>query len=95
MIARQITKLPSSEASTNQLEAGSRGPRFRKQQWSRSIASDLCARGASGDFHTSGFRSRGFVRAEWSRPNGVADRGARLFSTPALAKAVLEFNSTF
>src|SRR5260370_21024157 len=47
--------------------------------------------GASGDFVNAASDPRGFVKAELSRPNGVLLELPGLQSTPALAKAVFEY----
>src|SRR5205807_9119392 len=47
--------------------------------------------GASGDFVNAASDPRGFVKAELSRPNGVLLEVPGLQSTPALAKAVFEY----
>jgi uncharacterized protein (DUF1800 family) len=47
--------------------------------------------GASGDFVNSASDPRGFVKAELSRPNGVLLELPGLASTPALAKAVFQY----
>src|SRR3981189_414119 len=47
--------------------------------------------GASGDFINAASDPRGFVKAELSRPNGVLLEVPGLQSTPALAKAVFEY----
>src|SRR6266404_4256035 len=47
--------------------------------------------GASGDFVNAASDPRGFVRAELIRPNGVLLEVPGLQSTPALAKAVFEY----
>src|SRR5438270_6655564 len=47
--------------------------------------------GASGDFVNAASDPRGFVKAELSRPNGVLLEVPGLLSTPALAKAVFEY----
>jgi uncharacterized protein (DUF1800 family) len=47
--------------------------------------------GAAGDFVNAASDPRGFVKAELSRPNGVLLEVPGLASTPALAKAVFEY----
>jgi uncharacterized protein (DUF1800 family) len=47
--------------------------------------------GASGDFISAASDPRGFVKAELSRPNGALLELPGLASTPALAKAVFEY----
>jgi uncharacterized protein (DUF1800 family) len=47
--------------------------------------------GASGDFVNAASDPRGFVKAELSRPNGGLLEVPGLLSTPALAKAVFEY----
>jgi uncharacterized protein (DUF1800 family) len=47
--------------------------------------------GASGDFINAASDPRGFVKAELSRPNGGLLEVPGLLSTPALAKAVFEY----
>ncbi|HKU06507.1 MAG TPA: DUF1800 family protein [Bradyrhizobium sp.] len=47
--------------------------------------------GASGDFVNAASDPRGFVKAELSRPNGALLELPGLASTPALAKAVFEY----
>jgi len=47
--------------------------------------------GAAGDFVNAASDPRGFVKAELSRPNGVLLELPGLQSTPALAKAVFEY----
>src|SRR5271170_8088395 len=47
--------------------------------------------GASGDFINAASDPRGFVKAELLRPNGVLLEVPGLQSTPALAKAVFEY----
>jgi uncharacterized protein (DUF1800 family) len=47
--------------------------------------------GASGDFVNAASDPRGFVKAELARPNGVLLEVPGLQSTPALAKAVFEY----
>jgi uncharacterized protein (DUF1800 family) len=47
--------------------------------------------GASGDFVNAASDPRGFVKAELSRPNGVLLQLPGLASTPALAKAVFQY----
>jgi len=47
--------------------------------------------GASGDFINAASDPRGFVKAELSRPNGALLELPGLVSTPALAKAVFEY----
>ncbi len=47
--------------------------------------------GASGDFINAASDPRGFVKAELSRPNGALLELPGLASTPALAKAVFEY----
>jgi uncharacterized protein (DUF1800 family) len=47
--------------------------------------------GASGDFINAASDPRGFVKAELSRPNGVLLEIPGLASTPALAKAVFQY----
>ena len=47
--------------------------------------------GASGDFVNAASDPRGFVRAELSRPNGVLLEVPGLLSTPALGKAVFDY----
>jgi len=47
--------------------------------------------GASGDFVNAASDPRGFVKAELSRPNGVLLEVPGLQSTPALAKAMFEY----
>lgn len=47
--------------------------------------------GASGDFINAASDPRGFVKAELSRPNGALLELPGLGSTPALAKAVFEY----
>src|SRR5690349_368577 len=47
--------------------------------------------GASGDFINAASDPRGFVKAELSRPNGALIEMPGLASTPALAKAVFEY----
>src|SRR2546430_16940330 len=47
--------------------------------------------GASGDFINAASDPRGFVKAELSRPNGGVLEVAGLLSTPALGKAVFEY----
>src|SRR5258708_26055749 len=47
--------------------------------------------GASGDFVNAASDPRGFVKAELIRPNGVLLEVPGLQSTPALAKAVFEY----
>jgi uncharacterized protein (DUF1800 family) len=47
--------------------------------------------GASGDFINAASDPRGFVKAELSRPNGALLEMPGLASTPALAKAVFEY----
>jgi uncharacterized protein (DUF1800 family) len=47
--------------------------------------------GASGDFVNAASDPRGFVKAELSRPNGVLLELPGLASTPALAKAVFQY----
>jgi uncharacterized protein (DUF1800 family) len=47
--------------------------------------------GASGDFVNAASDPRGFVRAELNRPNGVLLELPGLASTPALAKAVFQY----
>src|SRR5436305_3667186 len=47
--------------------------------------------GASGDFINAASDPRGFVKAELNRPNGGLLEAPGLSSTPALAKAVFEY----
>src|SRR5438876_4406177 len=47
--------------------------------------------GASGDFINAASDPRGFVKAELGRPNGVLLEIPGLASTPALAKAVFQY----
>ena len=47
--------------------------------------------GAAGDFINAASDPRGFVKAELSRPNGVLLEIPGLASTPALAKAVFQY----
>src|SRR3954469_1325445 len=47
--------------------------------------------GASGDFINAASDPRGFVKAELSRPNGGLLELPGLLSTPALAKAVFQY----
>jgi uncharacterized protein (DUF1800 family) len=47
--------------------------------------------GASGDFVNAASDPRGFVKAELARPNGVLLEVPGLLSTPALGKAVFEY----
>src|SRR3984893_4496877 len=47
--------------------------------------------GASGDFVNAASDPRGFVKAELSRPNGVLLEMPGLLSTPALGKAVFDY----
>src|SRR3954471_13705451 len=47
--------------------------------------------GASGDFLNAASDPRGFVKAELSRPNGVLLEVPGLQSTPALGKAVFDY----
>src|SRR5512139_950051 len=47
--------------------------------------------GASGDFINAASDPRGFVKAELARPNGALLELPGLASTPALAKAVFEY----
>ena len=47
--------------------------------------------GAAGDFVNAASDPRGFVKAELSRPNGVLLEVPGLLSTPALGKAVFEY----
>lgn len=47
--------------------------------------------GASGDFINAASDPRGFVRAELARPNGVLLEVPGLLSTPALGKAVFDY----
>jgi len=47
--------------------------------------------GASGDFINAASDPRGFVKAELSRPNGVLLEVPGLLSTPALGKAVFDY----
>src|SRR3954454_8844593 len=47
--------------------------------------------GASGDFINAASDPRGFVKAELSRPNGALLELPGLASTPALAKAVFDY----
>ena len=47
--------------------------------------------GASGDFINAASDPRGFVKAELGRPNGALLELPGLASTPALAKAVFEY----
>jgi uncharacterized protein (DUF1800 family) len=47
--------------------------------------------GASGDFINAASDPRGFVKAELARPNGVLLEVAGLQSTPALGKAVFDY----
>src|SRR5262245_56337568 len=47
--------------------------------------------GASGDFVNAASDPRGFVKAELGRPNGVLLEIPGLASTPALAKAVFQY----
>src|SRR5258708_36432252 len=47
--------------------------------------------GASGDFVNAASDPRGFVQAELSRPNGVLLEVPGLLSTPALGKAVFDY----
>src|SRR3954447_13792195 len=47
--------------------------------------------GASGDFVNAASDPRGFVRAELTRPNGGLLEVPGLFSTPALGKAVFDY----
>src|SRR5690349_15997143 len=47
--------------------------------------------GASGDFVNAASDPRGFVKAELSRPNGALLELPGLASTPALAKAVFDY----
>ena len=47
--------------------------------------------GASGDFVNAASDPRGFVKAELSRPNGVLLEAPGLLSTPALGKAVFDY----
>ena len=47
--------------------------------------------GASGDFVNAASDPRGFVRAELARPNGVLLEVPGLLSTPALGKAVFDY----
>ncbi len=47
--------------------------------------------GASGDFLNAASDPRGFVKAELSRPNGVLLEVPGLLSTPALGKAVFDY----
>jgi uncharacterized protein (DUF1800 family) len=47
--------------------------------------------GASGDFVNAASDPRGFVKAELARPNGVLLEAPGLLSTPALGKAVFDY----
>src|SRR4051812_48306360 len=47
--------------------------------------------GASGDFINAASDPRGFVKAELSRPNGALLEVPGLLSTPALGKAVFDY----
>ena len=47
--------------------------------------------GASGDFVNAASDPRGFVKAELGRPNGVLLEVPGLLSTPALGKAVFDY----
>ena len=47
--------------------------------------------GASGDFVNAATDPRGFVKAELGRPNGVLLEVPGLLSTPALGKAVFDY----
>src|SRR5215510_7777268 len=47
--------------------------------------------GASGDFINAASDPRGFVKAELSRPNGALLELPGLASTPALARAVFDY----
>jgi len=47
--------------------------------------------GASGDFVNAASDPRGFVKAELNRPNGVLLELPGLLSTPALGRAVFEY----
>src|SRR4051812_39397389 len=47
--------------------------------------------GASGDFVNAASDARGFVKAELNRPNGVLLEVPGLLSTPALGKAVFDY----
>src|SRR4051812_26959780 len=47
--------------------------------------------GASGDFVNAASDARGFVKAEMSRPSGVLLEVPGLLSTPALGKAVFDY----
>src|ERR1700754_1825408 len=47
--------------------------------------------GASGDFLNAASDPRGFVKAELARPNGVLLEVPGLQSTPALGKAVFDY----
>src|SRR3954468_16276828 len=47
--------------------------------------------GASGDFISAASDPRGFVKAELARPNGALLELPGLASTPALAKAVFDY----
>src|SRR3979490_2653126 len=47
--------------------------------------------GTSGDFVNAASDPRGFVKAELSRPNGVLLEVPGLLSTPALGKAVFDY----
>ena len=47
--------------------------------------------GASGDFVNAASDPRGFVQAEMSRPNGALLEVPGLLSTPALGKAVFDY----
>src|SRR5216684_7082257 len=47
--------------------------------------------GASGDFVNAASDPRGFVKAELVRPNGVLLEVPGLLSTPALGKAVFDY----
>src|SRR5689334_24405076 len=47
--------------------------------------------GASGDFLNAAADPRGFVKAELARPNGVLLEVPGLQSTPALGKAVFDY----
>src|SRR5918911_4029643 len=47
--------------------------------------------GASGDFVNAASDPRGFVKAELSRPNGALLEVPGLLSTPALGKAVFDY----
>src|SRR5579862_4770986 len=47
--------------------------------------------GASGDFINAGSDPRGFVKAEFNRPNGVLLEVPGLLPTPALGEAVFAY----